>query len=56
MDFFFQCYLRQKYFISPRGHSSDSKESASNVGDPGWIPRSGRSSGEGNGIHSSILA
>ena len=28
---------------------SDSKESASNVGDPGSFPGSGRSSGEGNG-------
>ena len=28
---------------------SDSKESACNVGDPGLIPVSGRSPGEGNG-------
>ena len=28
---------------------SDDKESACNAGDPGWIPRSGRSPGEGNG-------
>ena len=35
---------------------SDGKESACNVGDPGWIPGSGRSSGEGNGTHSSIFA
>ena len=28
---------------------SDGKESACNVGDPGSIPGSGRSSGEGNG-------
>ena len=28
---------------------SDSKESACNAGDPGLIPRSGRSPGEGNG-------
>ena len=28
--------------------SSDSKASACNAGDPGSIPRSGRSSGEGN--------
>ena len=28
---------------------SDSKESACNAGDPGSIPRSGRSPGEGNG-------
>ena len=26
------------------------KESACNAGDPGWIPGSGRSPGEGNGI------
>ena len=31
----------------PRG--SDSKASAHNAGNPGSIPRSGRSSGEGNG-------
>ena len=35
---------------------SDGKASAYNVGDPGLIPGSGRSSGEGNGPHSSILA
>ena len=29
--------------------SSDSKESACNAGDPGLIPGSGRSPGEGNG-------
>ena len=29
--------------------SSDSKESACNAGDPGWIPGSGRSPGKGNG-------
>ena len=34
---------------------SDSKESTYNVGDPGSIPGSGRSSGGGHG-HSSILA
>ena len=28
---------------------SDSKESACNAGDPGFIPRLGRSPGEGNG-------
>ena len=28
---------------------SDGKESACNVGDPGSIPKSGRSPGEGNG-------
>ena len=35
---------------------SDSKESADNAGDLGSIPGSGRSSGEGNGSPSSILA
>ena len=30
-------------------HSSVGKESACNAGDPGWIPGSGRSSGEGIG-------
>ena len=35
---------------------SDSKESACNAGDPGSIPESGRSLGEGNGNHSSIFA
>ena len=35
---------------------SDGKESACNAGDPGLISGSGRSPGEGNGNHSSILA
>ena len=35
---------------------SDGKASACNAGDPGWIPGLGRSPGEGNGQHSSILA
>jgi len=35
---------------------SDGKESACTVGDPGSIPELGRSPGEGNGTHSSILA
>ena len=35
---------------------SDSKESASNMGDPGSIPGSGISPGEGNATYSSILA
>ena len=39
------------------GIGSEFKVSASNAGDPGSIPGSGRSPGEGNGIsHSSILA
>ena len=38
-------------------HNSVSKESACNAGDPGSIPGSGRSPGEGNGNpYSSILA
>ena len=41
-------------FVFPGG--SDSKASACNAGDPGSIPQSGRSPGEGNGNHSSILA
>ena len=36
--------------------SSDGKESACNVGDLGLIPWLGRSPGEGNTAHSSILA
>ena len=35
---------------------SEGKASACNAGDPGSIPGSGRSPGEGNGNHSSILA
>ena len=35
---------------------SDGKELTCNVGDPGSIPGLGRSPGEGNGNHSSILA
>ena len=35
---------------------SNGKESACNAGDPDLIPGSGRSPGEGNGIHSSILS
>ena len=36
--------------------SSDGKESACNSGDPGLIPGWGRSPGEGNGYHASVLA
>ena len=36
--------------------NSVSKEFACNSGDPGLIPRLGRSPGEGNGNHSTILA
>ena len=35
---------------------SDGKESTCNEGEPGLIPALGRSSGEGNDNHSSILA
>ena len=35
---------------------SGGKESACKAGDPGSIPGLGRSPGEGNGFHSSILA
>ena len=38
----------------PRG--SDGKASAYNAGDPGSIPGSGRSSGEGKATQSSIFA
>ena len=34
---------------------SDGKESTCNAGDPGLIPGSGRSPGEGKAIHSSII-
>ena len=39
------------FFIWTMGFpvGSDGKESACNAGDPGLIPGSGRSSGEGNG-------
>ena len=38
--------------LNPQGFTGGSagKESASNAGDPGSIPGSGRSPGEGNGI------
>ena len=36
--------------------SSGSKEPACDAGDPGSIPGSGRSPGEGSGSHSSFLA
>ena len=34
--------------------TSDGKESAFNAGDPGLIPESGRSPGEGNGQYSCL--
>ena len=40
----------------PIKHGSDSKESACSVGDLGFILGLGRSPGEGNGTHSSILS
>ena len=39
-----------------RACSSEGKASAYNVGDPGSIPGSGRSLGEGMATHSSTLA
>ena len=47
--------LKDAYSLDFPG-GSDGKVSAYNVGDPGSIPGSGRSPGEGNGNHSSILA
>ncbi|CAI9161001.1 unnamed protein product [Rangifer tarandus platyrhynchus] len=44
----------QKKEVSSGG--SDGKESACDVGDPGSTSGLGRSPGEGNGSHSSILA
>ena len=38
-----------EYSLDSTPCSSNCKESARNVGDPGLIPGSGRSSGEGNG-------
>ena len=49
------CSLNQKVHVGFPG-GSDGKASACNVGDPASIPRWGRSPGEGNGNHSSILA
>ena len=46
----FSFYYNISLFIYfPRADGSDGKESACNVGDPGSIPGSGRSPGEGNG-------
>ena len=47
--------LSFKTFLSFPG-GLDGKASAYNVGDPGSIPGSGRSPGEGTVTHSSILA
>ena len=46
-DWLFLCEKKKKIGGFPGG--SDSKASACNVGDPCWIPGSGRSPGEGNG-------
>ena len=45
-------------FLRAQGfpHSSDGKESACGAGDLASVPGSGRSPGEGNGTHSSVLA
>ena len=56
-DLGYHCHVGvHRIFLSshvecPRGFpgGSDGKESACNVGDPGWIPGLGRSPGEGNG-------
>ena len=37
------------FYLTDNIGSSEGKESACNVGDPGLIPGSGRSPGEGNG-------
>ena len=47
--------LKEAYSLDFPG-GSDGKVSAYNVGDPGSIPGSGRSPGEGNGNHSSTFA
>ena len=44
------------YLLNAHPGGSEGKASACDVGDPGSIPGSGRSPGEGNGTHSSILA
>ena len=38
------------------GGASGKESSTEGIRDAGWIPGSGRSPGEGNGTHSSILA
>ena len=45
---FKSCYFNITYNLRGFPGGSDSKESACNSGDPGSIPGSGRSSGEGN--------
>ena len=66
----FKCILTTLHFYTPNAvllmsclifwvlpGGSDSRESAGNSGDPGWIPGLGRSPGEGNGypLHYSCL-
>ena len=43
------CSVEQVSCVCGFPHGSDGKASAHNAGNPGSIPRSGRSSGEGNG-------
>ena len=43
------CTVRNYELLLCFSYSSVGKESACNAGDPGSIPRSGRSPGEGNG-------
>ena len=45
MDYFINETLNRRGFLG----DSDGKKSACNAGDPGSVPDSGRSSGEGNG-------
>ena len=47
--------LTSSLLLSDPPGGSDDKASAYNVGDPGLIPGSGRSSGEGNGNPYSCL-
>ena len=49
-------YIIYIYIYISFPSDSDSKESACNAGDPGFIPGSGRSPEGGNDTHSSILA
>ena len=49
-------YLGYVGLVAGFPDSSVGKESTCNVGDPGSIPGSGRSPGEGKATHSSILA
>ena len=51
-----QCKLQHMWITRlPWPGSSDSKESAFHIGDPGWIPEWGRFPGKGNHDDSSIL-